>query len=253
MGLVDTEALVLKTYSLAEADKIAVLLTASEGLVRGVAKGAKRLKSRFGGGLEPFSVVQISYFQKEERELVSIGRIELVKSYFESASNPLFLQKFAYLIDLLIEFAPPHDPNETLYRMAKVCLDAAAASPENLEAVALYFEIWILKLSGYLPDWSKCDVCRNPLDENADAELLTNFQTVCRQCQKYRGNRAVTAQQRKIFAAARKKSPSDFVAEASDFQTDARAISEILRRLISGILGKETVGERFLTANLQTQ
>ncbi len=253
MGLVDTEALVLKTYSLAEADKIAVLLTANEGLVRGVAKGAKRLKSRFGGGLEPFSVVQISYFQKEERELVSIGRVELVKSFFESASNPLFLQKFAYLIDLLIEFAPPHDPNETLYRMAKVCLEAAAASPTNLESVALYFEIWILKLSGYLPDWSKCEDCEKPLDTNADADLQLNFQTICRQCQKYRGSRTITAQQRKIYAAARKKSPSEFVEYAQAFREDAREISEILRRLISGILGKETVGEKFLTANLQIQ
>ncbi len=59
MGLIETEGLILKSYSLAEADKIVVLLTQDEGLVRGVAKGAKRLKSRFGGGLEPFSIVQI--------------------------------------------------------------------------------------------------------------------------------------------------------------------------------------------------
>ncbi len=78
MGLVETEGLILKTYSFAEADKIVVLLTQNEGLVRGVAKGAKRLKSKFGGGLEPFSIVQISYFQKEERELVSVRQLELV-------------------------------------------------------------------------------------------------------------------------------------------------------------------------------
>lgn len=114
MGLVETEGLILKTYSLAEADKIIVLLTQSEGLVRGVAKGAKRLKSRFGGGLEPFSIIALTYFQKEERELVSISQIELVKSYFESASNPLFLQKFSYLADLLTEFAPPHGERKPL-------------------------------------------------------------------------------------------------------------------------------------------
>ncbi len=88
MGLVETEGLIFKSYSLAEADKIIVFLTQNEGLIRGVAKGAKRLKSRFGGSLEPFTVVNISYFQKEERELVSIRQIELVKSYFENASEP---------------------------------------------------------------------------------------------------------------------------------------------------------------------
>ena len=75
MGLVETEGLVLKSYGLAEADKIVVLLTEKQGLVRGVAKGAKRLKSRFGGGLEPLTVVQTEYHQKDERELVSIRRI----------------------------------------------------------------------------------------------------------------------------------------------------------------------------------
>ncbi len=75
MGLVETEGLILKSYSLAEADKIVILLTKNEGIIRGVAKGANRLKSRFGGGLEPFSIVRINYFQKEERELVSISQI----------------------------------------------------------------------------------------------------------------------------------------------------------------------------------
>ena len=64
MALIETESLVLKSYNLAEADKIVVLLTHDHGVVRGVAKGAKRLKSKFGSGLEPFSVVHSTYFQK---------------------------------------------------------------------------------------------------------------------------------------------------------------------------------------------
>ncbi len=67
MSLIETEGLILKSYSLAEADKIVIFLTQSQGLVRGVAKGAKRLKSKYGGSLEPFSITQITYFQKEER------------------------------------------------------------------------------------------------------------------------------------------------------------------------------------------
>lgn len=249
MGLVETEGLILKTYSLAEADKIVVLLTRNEGLVRGVAKGAKRLKSRFGGGLEPFSIINISYFQKEERELVSIGQIELVKSYFESASNPHFLQKFAYLVELLSEFAPPHDPNEKLYRMALVCLDTASKIPESLESIALYFELWILRLGGYLPDWYKCDNCRNELASNEDAGLQINFHLLCLQCQKSRSNRTISPVQRQIFTAVQKLSPVNFVEYANAHEDDIREISIILRRLISQILGKESVGEKMLMVN----
>ena len=58
MGLIETEGLVLKSYGLAEADKIVVFLTEEYGLVRGVAKGARRLRSKFGSSLEPFSIVR---------------------------------------------------------------------------------------------------------------------------------------------------------------------------------------------------
>ncbi|MEO7658802.1 MAG: DNA repair protein RecO [Pyrinomonadaceae bacterium] len=114
MPLIETESLVIKSYNLAEADRIVVLLTHDHGVVRGVAKGAKRLKSKFGSGLEPFSVVRATYYEKESSDLVSIQRIDLVRSNFSAASNPDFLQKFSYLADLLITFSPPHDPNETL-------------------------------------------------------------------------------------------------------------------------------------------
>lgn len=250
MGLVETEGLILKSYSLAEADKIVVLLTNNEGLVRGVAKGAKRLKSKFGGGLEPFSIVNIAYFQKEERELVSIKELELVKSFFENASEPQFLQKFSYLVDLLIEFAPPHDPNERLYRMTKVCLETAAEDSKSLESVALYFELWILRLGGYLPNWNHCDKCKRELGENEHSILQINFHISCLNCQKSRNNWNISAEQRRIFITAQKFSPTKFVEFVKNYKTDVREVSIILRRIISHILGKETVGEKILMANL---
>ena len=60
MGLVETEAFVLRTYKLAEADKIVLCLTREAGLVRGVARGARRLKSRYGASLEPIADVTLT-------------------------------------------------------------------------------------------------------------------------------------------------------------------------------------------------
>ena len=250
MGLVETEGVILKTYSLAEADKIVVLLTQYEGLVRGVAKGAKRLKSRFGGGLEPFSIINISYFQKEERELVSIGQVELIKSYFEAAGDPRFLQKFSYLAELLLEFAPPHDPNERLYRMARVCLETAAGNPQSLESIGLYFELWILKIGGYLPDWRRCDNCKREVVEHEPVSIKFNFQIICQQCQKSKSNQIITPEQRALFFKAQRISPIKF-AELGNLQiVEVREVSSVLRRLISNIIGKETIEEKILTATL---
>lgn len=250
MALFETEGLILKSYSLAEADKIILLLTQNQGLIRGVAKGAKRLKSRFGGSLEPFSIVQIEYFQKDEKELVSIRRIDLVKSFFENAGEIEFLQKFSYLVELLIEFAPPHDPNERLYRMARACLETASKMPESLESIMVYFELWLLRLGGYLPDWRKCDRCKRELKSNETAGLQISFHLHCSTCQKSRNEWQITPNQRKIFMTAQEISPVRFSEITLKYEKDLKEISQILRRIISQILGREIVGEKILTASL---
>lgn len=252
MGLIETEGLVLKSYGLSEADKIVVILTQHQGLIRGVAKGAKRPKSKFGGALEPFSIVQVEYFQKEERELVSIRQIELLKSFFESASEPQFLQKFAYLAELLSEFAPPHDPNENLYRMAKVCLETATEVPESLENIALYFELWILRLGGYLPNWNRCDDCRRELVSTEETSLQINFHLLCKSCQKSRNYWLITPMHRQIFMSAQRLSPAKFIEFARQKTNDVKEVSATLKKIISNILGKEIISEKFLLANSNT-
>lgn len=249
MALVETEGLVLKSYSLAEADKIVVFLTQKNGLIRGVAKGAKRLKSKFGGSLEPFTIVNLNYFQKEERELVSISQIEVKKSFFAEAANPEFLQKFSYLSDLLFEFAPPHEPNERLYRMACVSLETASENPQNLDTVALYFELWLLRLAGFLPNWRKCDFCHREFSKEESTSLQANFHLFCSACRKAGSRAIISGQEREIFAVAQTVSPSKFVEFAREKSEEVKALSYNLKRIISHILGKEIVGEKVIIAS----
>lgn len=251
MALVETEALILKTYSLAEADKIVIFFTKEHGLIRGVAKGAKRLKSRFGGSLEPFTIINLTYFQKEERELVSISNIELHKSFFTKAVNPEFLQKFAYLFELLFEFAPPNQSNERLYRMACVCLETVETDRQTLESIALYFELWLLRLAGFLPDWKKCDDCQREIMSNEAATLQINFHLLCSNCQRANNKWKITPVERQIFIVAQKTSPDKFVKFTADKLESIKETSFILKRIISNILGKEVVGERIVVANEQ--
>ncbi len=70
MPLYTADALVLRTYKLGESDRIVVFLTEDRGKKRGVAKGARRPKSKFVGALEPLTRVRVAYFEKERRELV---------------------------------------------------------------------------------------------------------------------------------------------------------------------------------------
>jgi DNA repair protein RecO (recombination protein O) len=249
MPLFETESLVLKSYNLAEADRIVVFLTREAGLVRGVAKGAKRMKSRFGSMLEPFSTVNLEYFQKEDRELVSIRHVDLVRSCFDEASEPEILHTFSYIADLLISFVPPHDPNETLYRMVRACLDSGCRTPEDIAAIRLYFEIWLLRLGGYLPDWTHCDACKNELSAGETSDVQADFHLLCAKCRKTRASHAVTGLQREAYKTAQKLSPREFMKYAFDKSDALDHISQILRRIISNVIGREVAGEKAFAVN----
>ena len=249
MPLVETESLVLKSYNLAEADRIVIFLTRDQGLVRGVAKGAKRLKSRFGSSLEPFSKINLEYFQKEERELVSIQHVELIRSCFDSASEPAFLQTFSYIADLLISFAPPHDPNEKLYRMVNACVEAGNSSSAELANIRLYFELWLLRLGGFLPDWTSCDNCRRPLDAGESGNLKADFALLCSNCRRAAGAQTITDEHRDIFESAQRFSPSKFTDYAADKDEPAREVSGILKRVISTVIGREVASEKSFAVN----
>src|SRR6185312_17214065 len=71
-----SEALVLRTYKLGEADRIVVFLTRDRGKKRGVAKGARRPRSRFTGALEPMTRAAVAYYERELRDLVRINYVE---------------------------------------------------------------------------------------------------------------------------------------------------------------------------------
>jgi DNA repair protein RecO (recombination protein O) len=244
MALVETECLVVKTYNLAEADKIAVLLTRDHGVIRGVAKGAKRLKSRFGSSMEPFSVLRVEYFEKETSELVSIQKVDLVASNFFAASDPRFLQKFSYLAELLILFSPPNDPNEVLYRMVRASVDTAARSPDTLEAIGVYFESWLLRLAGFLPDWSRCELCGSPIEgDDGLAGVLPDLHLHCSVCRKPVPERTISDTARRIMEDMRSKSPSDFAAAYKHNRSELAELTRLLRQLVTRSLGKEGPGE----------
>ncbi len=239
MALIETESLVLKSYNLAEADKIVVLLTKDHGVVRGVAKGVKRLKSKFGSGLEPFSVVHCTYLQKDAVELVSLQKVELIQSSFRVASNPEFLNKFSYLSDLLVSILPPHDPSEVLYRMFRACLQTASSDPLTHTAVGVYFEVWLLRLAGYLPDWTKCDQCGAAFDSISELSLGADFHISCQTCRQPRSMYTITSGERELTAMAMKLSPEDFCNSSLERGDELNRLSLTFKRMISQAIGRE--------------
>ena len=151
MPLYTADALVLRTYKLGEADRIVVFLTRDRGKKRGVAKGARRPRSRFVGALEPLTEVRVAYFEKERRELVGLNYAETIRSPLAGVTHPDALGYVGYFAELLDECAQDADADERIYRLGASMLEALAAKAP-VEPLARYFEYWLLRLQGVYPE-----------------------------------------------------------------------------------------------------
>jgi DNA repair protein RecO (recombination protein O) len=239
MALLETEALVLRTYNFGEADKIVVCLTHSAGLIRAVAKGCRKLKSRFGAALEPFTLANISYYQKENQELVSLNQAEIIKSHFDLSGNAETLAGLAYMGDLVIEFSPPYEPNERLFRMVKACLDAISESQPDLQIILRYFEVWLLKLEGYLPDVRHCGECHRAFDENEAAFMNADLVFRCRRCSHGTGN-ALSKRLQTQLRATQRLAPYVFAQESRAVPASIhREMAELTHQLIGRVLERQ--------------
>jgi len=239
MALLETEALVLRTYNFGEADKIVVCLSQSAGLIRGVAKGCRKLRSRFGAALEPFTLAKITYYSKENQELVSLNQVEILESHFDLSSDPDTLAGLAYMADLVTEFSPPYEANETLYRMVKACLAAVSESQADLQVILRYFEVWLLRLEGYLPDIRRCGDCHREFSEAEPAFVSVDSVFRCRECSRGVG-RSLSVSLQSQLRATQKLAPYPFAKASHEVPAGVhREMAELTHQLIGRVLEKQ--------------
>jgi DNA repair protein RecO (recombination protein O) len=239
MATIETEALVLRTYNFGEADKIVVVLTQAAGVVRGVANGCRKLKSRFGAALEPFTLIKLTWYEKENKELVSLRQAEIIKSHFDLLSQAETLTGLAYMGDLVIEFSPPHEANDNLFRMVKACLEAINQAPADIQLVLRYFEIWLLRLQGYLPDIRRCGECQQEFNDTTGIFLNLDLVLRCRRCSQDQGS-LVSRKVQLQLRATQKLAPQVFVQASHEVsETVHRDLAAFTQQLIGRVLEKQ--------------
>jgi len=148
-----SETYVLRTYPFREADLIVSFFTRDQGKLRGVARRARKPKSSFGSGLERLSLVNLSYSQKETRELVNLNSCDLLQSQFELVSDFDSSLALDFVAEVSEHLLPPHEPNERYFRLLAAILDYMhERTPGAIWAAITYFALWATRLSGFLPD-----------------------------------------------------------------------------------------------------
>lgn len=162
MALRESEAIVLRTYPLREADLLVTLFTRVEGKVHGVARSAKKSKRRFGGALEPLTHVRAFYDVRERRELDRLDSCEVLLSPLASEVSYARAVGLGHIAEVLDELLPDHEANDAIFRLTLSVLQVLIG-PEIWMPVT-YFDLWLTRLVGFLPDLSECVVCSRNLN-----------------------------------------------------------------------------------------
>ncbi len=257
-----SEALVLRTYPLKEADLVVSFLTRDQGKLRGVAKRARRPKSSFGAGLERLSHVRMAYFQRESRELVNLDSCELIRSQFALVADYRASVALDYFAEVTEQMLPAAEPNERFFRLLLAVLEFLQPLAKGQPAepgepagrvwrAVTYFSFWAVKLSGWLPELHVCLSCGSLLEDGdaperaffsrGQAGLLCGH---CRQTHAAGGSWELGAESRAL-AAEMLRVP---VAQLSRTNWDRGTAADLRRFLTQQIEGH--VERRLLTARV---
>ena len=157
MTVHQAEAIVLRTWSIHEADQIVSLFTRDQGKLKGVAKSAAKSRRRFGGALELMTHVRASYAEKPRQELVRLDSFEIITSPLSQPVDYARAAALAFFAEVLEEMLPDHDPQDAVFRLLVAVLEHTRVG--HIWMPVTYFALWITRLMGWLPDLTACAVC----------------------------------------------------------------------------------------------
>lgn len=160
----ETEAIILKTFPLGEADRLVSFLGRSSGRIRGVAAGARRLKNRFGSTLEVLSHVQIWYVERETRDLVRIQQTDLLESFHRAQSDYGLSTGLAVISEISELVLPEYEVSEPMFRLILLAVQEIERTSEWRLPLS-YFAFWTVRLGGWLPRFDRCASCEKPFGE----------------------------------------------------------------------------------------
>jgi DNA repair protein RecO (recombination protein O) len=180
-----TEAVILRSLRLGEADRVLHVYTLAHGRVGAVAKGVRKTKSRFGARLEPLSHVELA-LHRGAGELQTVTGVHLLASHRATREDYTRLAIGLVGAEAMLRLFVEEEANPRAFAAVTRFLDvldvAALTMPKrpDLEPLALAFQLKLLWLAGYLPHLTSCAEC------GADDELVGYSPraggAVCRRC-----------------------------------------------------------------------
>jgi DNA repair protein RecO (recombination protein O) len=160
-----TDAVVLKSMKYRDSSKIVTFYSRRFGKIKGIAKGARQMKSKFGAALEPLSAVSLILYKKDQRELQLISQCDLLKTYKNIHSELDRLAVGLSIIELLNQLTHDEEGNDALYTLLVQSLDELERAQKHFMNFFLAFELRCASVLGFMPSLDACKGCGRKLDD----------------------------------------------------------------------------------------
>jgi DNA repair protein RecO (recombination protein O) len=182
MSVLTSEAVILRTWPVHEADLLVSFFTRDYGRLKGMAKAALKSRKRFGGALEPMTLARAWFAERPRQELVRLDQLEILRSPLSTPVDQTRMAVLSFYAEVIDEALPERDPQATVFRLVASVLEQtnAVRAEQDSSGVAqpqssgppfagpwmalTYFSLWMTRLMGLLPDIGHCMVCGETLD-----------------------------------------------------------------------------------------
>jgi len=151
-------AIVLRSVDTGEADRVVTFLTRERGKVSAFARGARASRRRFGGSLEPFTLVSAEVRERTASDLLALDSVSPLDAFGGIRGDLARIACAGYAAELARELVRDHEPHEDLFDLLAAylgALDAGPALPASLRA----FELGALRAAGLAPRLDACARC----------------------------------------------------------------------------------------------
>lgn len=175
-----TNAINLKSYDFGETDKIIMMYSEDKGLIRCMAKGSKKPNGKLRGRMDMF--VANDLLLTKGKSMDTVSQAETLNSFFKIRLDPDKMFYSMYCVETVKNFGEENDAESNfIYKLLYSVLDKIAESKTEVEVIlaTMRFQLKIMNILGYAPEFDFCNICRNPINNDYSKFSMQNGGLVC--------------------------------------------------------------------------
>ena len=181
------DGLVIRESEYGENDRAVTLLTADNGKMFAIAKGARSMRSKTASLCRTFTYANYEFYEKNGRRWLSGGSVN--RDFFGLSSDIQGFALASYIVQLAGEITGEGVPAEDVLRMTLNTLHAIENRLKPYSQIKSVYEIFAVTVSGFAPDMTECADCHAPLEGEGWLDVM-NGRLICAECLRNRGNGA---------------------------------------------------------------